>query len=82
MEVFLLPLSIFAAGIQYGSRGSVRGRYARWIAFHSVGGLVFPARRYVQHSVETMLSKKMPRGEILPGQTVTVDVLGEALVLQ
>ena len=32
-----------------------------------------PLRRYVQHTVETMLSKKLLRGEILPGQTVTVD---------
>ncbi|MBP3305482.1 MAG: AAA family ATPase, partial [Oscillospiraceae bacterium] len=33
-----------------------------------------PLRRFVQHTVETMLSKKLLRGEILPGQTVTVDV--------
>jgi len=33
-----------------------------------------PLRRYVQHTVETMLSKKILRGEILPGHTVTVDV--------
>ena len=32
-----------------------------------------PLRRYVQHTVETMLSKRLLRGEILPGQTVTVD---------
>ena len=32
-----------------------------------------PLRRYVQHTVETMLSRKLLRGEILPGQTVTVD---------
>ncbi len=32
-----------------------------------------PLRRYVQHTVETMLSKKLLAGEILPGQTVTVD---------
>ena len=33
-----------------------------------------PLRRYVQHTVETMLSKRLLRGEVLPGQTVTVDV--------
>ncbi len=32
-----------------------------------------PLRRYVQHTVETMLSKMLLRGQILPGQTVTVD---------
>ena len=32
-----------------------------------------PLRRYVQHTVETMLSKRILRGDILPGQTVTVD---------
>jgi len=32
-----------------------------------------PLRRYVQHTVETMLSKKILRGDVLPGQTVTVD---------
>ena len=33
-----------------------------------------PLRRYVQHTVEPMLSKRLLRGEVLPGQTVTVDV--------
>ena len=32
-----------------------------------------PLRRYVQHTVETMLSKWILEGNILPGQTVTVD---------
>ena len=32
-----------------------------------------PLRRYVQHTVETMLSKRLLAGSILPGQTVTVD---------
>ena len=32
-----------------------------------------PLRRYVQHTVETMLSKKLLSGDVLPGQTVTVD---------
>ena len=41
-----------------------------------------PLRRYVQHTVETMLSKKLLRGDILPGQTVTVDVENGELVLK
>ena len=41
-----------------------------------------PLRRYVQHTVETMLSKKLLRGEIFPGQTVTVDAVDDQLVLQ
>ena len=32
-----------------------------------------PLRRYVQHTVETMLSKRILAGNILPGQTVTVE---------
>ena len=32
-----------------------------------------PLRRYVQHTVETMLSKRILAGNILPGQAVTVD---------
>ena len=41
-----------------------------------------PLRRYVQHTVETMLSKKLLAGEILPGQTVTIDDLNGELVMQ
>ncbi len=41
-----------------------------------------PLRRYVQHTVETMLSKKLLRGDILPGQTVTVDARDGELVIQ
>ena len=41
-----------------------------------------PLRRYVQHTVETMLSKKLLAGEILPGQTVTIDNLNGELVMQ
>ena len=40
-----------------------------------------PLRRYVQHTVETMLSKKLLRGDILPGQTVTVDAANGELVM-
>ncbi len=41
-----------------------------------------PLRRYVQHTVETMLSKRLLEGIILPGQTVTVDARDGALVLE
>ena len=39
-----------------------------------------PLRRYVQHTVETMLSKRILRGDVLPGQTVTVDAADGELV--
>ncbi len=38
-----------------------------------------PLRRYVQHTVETMLSKRLLRGDITPGQTVTVDAVNGEL---
>ena len=41
-----------------------------------------PLRRYVQHTVETMLSKKLLRGDVIPGQTVTVDVVDGELNLK
>ena len=41
-----------------------------------------PLRRYVQHTVETMLSKKLLRGDVIPGQTVTVDVADGELMLR
>ena len=41
-----------------------------------------PLRRYVQHTVETMLSKRLLRGDITPGQTVTVDAVGGELTMQ
>ncbi len=41
-----------------------------------------PLRRYVQHTVETMLSKRLLRGDILPGHTVTVDAVGSELVMR
>ncbi len=41
-----------------------------------------PLRRYVQHTLETALSKKLLAGEVLPGQTVIADVEGDALVLR
>ena len=41
-----------------------------------------PLRRYVQHTVETMLSKRLLQGNILPGQTVTVDAEDGELILK
>ncbi|MGM9548893.1 MAG: ATP-dependent chaperone ClpB [Faecousia sp.] len=41
-----------------------------------------PLRRYVQHTVETMLSKRLLRGDITPGQTVTVDAENGELVMR
>ena len=41
-----------------------------------------PLRRYVQHTVETMLSKRILRGDITPGQTVTVDYRDGELVME
>ncbi len=41
-----------------------------------------PLRRYVQHTVETMLSKRLLRGDIVPGQTVTVDAVDGELVMK
>ena len=41
-----------------------------------------PLRRYVQHTVETMLSKKLLRGDVASGQTVTVDVTDGELILR
>ena len=41
-----------------------------------------PLRRYIQHTVETMLSKRLLAGKILPGQTVTVDAREGELYLR
>ena len=41
-----------------------------------------PLRRYVQHTVETMLSKRLLRGDILPGRTVTVDAVDGQLEIR
>ena len=40
-----------------------------------------PLRRYLQHTVETMLSRKLLQGNLLPGSTVTVDECQGQLVL-
>lgn len=41
-----------------------------------------PLRRYVQHTVETLLAKRLLSGDVLPGQTVTVDANERGLYLQ
>ena len=41
-----------------------------------------PLRRYVQHTVETMLSKRILRGDITPGQTVLVDAENGELTMR
>ncbi len=41
-----------------------------------------PLRRYVQHTVETMLSKRLLRGDITTGQTVTVDAVNGELQIR
>ena len=41
-----------------------------------------PLRRYVQHTVETMLSKRILCGDINPGQTVTVDAENGELTMR
>lgn len=41
-----------------------------------------PLRRYVQHTVETMLSKRLLRGDIIPGRTITVDYRNGELVME
>ncbi len=41
-----------------------------------------PLRRYVQHTVETMLSRKLLEGKILPGTTVTVNSREGVLILE
>ena len=41
-----------------------------------------PLRRYVQHTVETMLSKRLLAGQILPGHTVTVDAKDGELTME
>jgi ATP-dependent Clp protease ATP-binding subunit ClpB len=40
-----------------------------------------PLRRYLQHTVETMLSKKILKGDLHPGDQVTVDAANGELVL-
>ena len=41
-----------------------------------------PLRRYVRHTIETILSKRLLAGHILPGQTVTADAEDGQIVLR
>ena len=41
-----------------------------------------PLRRYVQHTVETKLSKLLLAGKVLPGQELTVDAQDGQIVIQ
>ncbi|MCC8123391.1 MAG: ATP-dependent chaperone ClpB [Oscillospiraceae bacterium] len=40
-----------------------------------------PLRRYVQHTVETLIGRKIIAGDVQPGETITVDVSDGALTL-
>ncbi len=41
-----------------------------------------PLRRYLQHSVETLVGRKIIADQVLPGQTLTVDVRDGALTVE
>ena len=41
-----------------------------------------PLRRFVQHTVETLLTKKILEGSVQPGSTITVDTENGELVLR
>ncbi len=41
-----------------------------------------PLRRYVQHTVETLLARRILQGDILPGTRLRVTVDGEALAIE
>ncbi|MCD8145653.1 MAG: ATP-dependent chaperone ClpB [Oscillospiraceae bacterium] len=41
-----------------------------------------PLRRYVQHTVETLIGRKIIEGGVEPGCSLTVDLQGEALTVQ
>ena len=40
-----------------------------------------PLRRFLQHTVETLVGRKMIADEVLPGTTLTVDCVGDELVV-
>ena len=40
-----------------------------------------PLRRYVQHTVETLLGRKIIAGEVQPGDTLTVDSVEDTLTV-
>lgn len=41
-----------------------------------------PLRRYLQHTVETLISRKIIADEVLPGDTIVVDVADNALTIE
>ena len=41
-----------------------------------------PLRRYIQHTVETLIAKKILEGSILPGETITVDMQNGDLIIR
>ena len=40
-----------------------------------------PLRRYVQHTVETMIAKRILQGNVQPGSELTVDVVNDSLLI-
>lgn len=40
-----------------------------------------PLRRFLQHTVETLVGRKMIADEVAPGSTLTVDCVGGELVV-
>ena len=41
-----------------------------------------PLRRYVQHTVETLIARKILKGDVLPGQTMEVEVREDTLFVK
>ncbi len=41
-----------------------------------------PLRRYVQHTVETMIAKRILQGDVAPGSELVVDVVNEQLIIR
>ena len=41
-----------------------------------------PLRRYVQHTVETLLAKRILRGDVIPGQPLTCGVENGELIIR
>ena len=41
-----------------------------------------PLRRYVQHTVETMIAKRILQGDVAPGSELVVDVVNDALIIR
>ena len=41
-----------------------------------------PLRRFLQHTVETLVGRKMIADEVLPGSVITVDCVGDELVVR